>query len=900
MSEELKSLHIKWIRQEDGEERSRIVCGIDETVPVGGIPTTESKEVFFEVPAAYSLYLVTERSDAFVVLLLWYALYRGYDIRSDVPMSEDLYHNIVERLLPHLVRNSGHDVRISAKLLPPLPKGTGVGTGMSCGVDAMHVLQKYADHPIYRFRLTHLCVNNTGSFDTTFTADPSESMKAKVYQRAREVAEEAGLPLIETDCNISKVFTQNHLFTHDFTSAFTVLCLRKLWRCYYYASGGNEGATGWSFKHFLSRGSSDYEGFLFSCLSTSGMEILTEGSALSRMEKIADISRYPIAQRHLHSCMYSADNCSRCDKCSRNLLALDALGKLDAFSEVYDVGFYREHRRRYLWYLRANREERMFSPIYDAFHENRDKELRSVEKVADLIDRFDVLWEKGDPASDAKAVSLIMPYRDTDFHAAYRLADAYAAGRGVEKSREEEAACLHMVADHYRQEVADGFVNSGVRLFDVLWRTKDSDDELMDAILPEANIRRPYAMARMSKMLSEGRGVEKDPEAAIMWMRDAAELNPQRYAADYCAMLMDSEDPERRAEAVAFCKAQIAKRETPKLCAMLSTMYHEGKGTEADQAEAMRWMGRATALDPSYEAGYCRLLSDSDNPSDHKKAAEICAKMCKKGGNPDLWMMMSGMYRDGKGVPKDMVEAARWMRKAVKERPSQLSYEFCRMLQSSGDPDLEREALDIAEERYAKTGSDMYLALIGRAYRYGKGVHKDLPKAVDCMQKAAKAAPNRYLREYCEFLMSTDRPEDHAEAHRICSGLYKKNGSPFSCLMLASMYRDGKGVKKDVPKAMEWFDRYSEASGGVRDSDYCEFLIDSDDPDLHEKAWRLCNEHYSDTFEPSYCGLIARMYRDGKGVQTDLEKAVEWMEKAYIDDPDKWGEEFNELLSRTE
>ena len=893
-----KTLHIRWIRQEDGESKSRIVCGIDETSIVGGMPSTESKEVYFEVGSEYSLYLVSERADAFVVLLLRYALFGSYDIRSDVPMSDDLYHNIKERLLPPLVKNGGYDVSITAPLVPPLPRGTGVGTGMSCGVDALHALMKYSEYPIHRFRLTHLCVYNLGSFDAMHTQDSIEKVREGVFSRARKVSEEVGIPLVETDSNANSVFYQNHMMAHSFTSAFAIFCLRKLWRCYYYASSGVDHSNGWSLKSFLARDSSNYEDFLFSCLSTSGLEIVSEGGTLSRTEKISDLAGYPAARKHLHSCMYSADNCSRCDKCARNLLSLDLLGKLDQFSEVYDVEFYRSHRSRYFWYLRNRREARTFSPIYSAFHASGDPEFRSMEKVANLVDRFDELWAKGDPAADAKAVGLLLPYRNVDHHATYRLADAYATGRGAEKSPQDEADCLRFVADHYRKEISEGFVNSGIRLFDILWRTGDSDGELMEAILPEVNLQRSYAMARMSKMYAEGRGAEKDQEMACLWMRRAAEEDPVRYTSDYCDMLVRTGDPEMQEEAIGFCRSQIAVRERPELCAALSRLHSSLDRNDSDREEAVRWMGRAASLDEGYERGYRDLLLASDDASDHKKAADICVRICRKGGTPDDWLAMSGMYRDGKGVPKDTKEAVAWMRKAVKLRPSQLSYDFCRLLQSSGDPEMEKEAFDIAQQRYAKTGSDMYLALMARAYRDGKGVPKDLSKAVECMQKAAKASPSRYLREYCELLMSTDRPEDHSEAHRICSGLYNKSGSPFSCMMLATMYRDGKGVPKDVSKAMEWFDKYSEASGGTRNSEYCEFILGSDDPGLHEKAWRLCNQYYSDTYDPEYCGLISRMYRDGKGVEKDLGKATEWMEKAYINDPGRWGAEFDDLLSR--
>ena len=41
------------------------------------------------------------------------------------------------------------------------------------------------------------------------------------------------------------------------------------------------------------------------------------------------------------------------------------------------------------WYLRNRRDARTFSPIYSAFHASGDLEFRSMEKVANLVDRFD-------------------------------------------------------------------------------------------------------------------------------------------------------------------------------------------------------------------------------------------------------------------------------------------------------------------------------------------------------------------------------------------------------------------------------------------------------------------------------------------------------------------------------
>lgn len=40
-------------------------------------------------------------------------------------------------------------------------------------------------------------------------------------------------------------------------------------------------------------------------------------------------------------------NCGRCEKCTRTLLALDALGALDKYRDVFDVDYYLSHKQSY-------------------------------------------------------------------------------------------------------------------------------------------------------------------------------------------------------------------------------------------------------------------------------------------------------------------------------------------------------------------------------------------------------------------------------------------------------------------------------------------------------------------------------------------------------------------------
>lgn len=82
--------------------------------------------------------------------------------------------------------------------------------------------------------------------------------------------------------------------------------------------------------------------------STSRMRILHDGASHSRTEKTEFVADYPIVLETLHVCFVGKDthgqdeeNCSRCGKCYRTMLTLDALGKLKDCKifdhRVYDV-----------------------------------------------------------------------------------------------------------------------------------------------------------------------------------------------------------------------------------------------------------------------------------------------------------------------------------------------------------------------------------------------------------------------------------------------------------------------------------------------------------------------------------------------------------------------------------
>jgi len=102
-------------------------------------------------------------------------------------------------------------------------------------------------------------------------------------------------------------------------------------------------------------------------LSPAGLEIITDGAQYTRTEKTEKIASYPFVQKYLNVCVNhwqgyeSAKNCSHCPKCLRTLTALDTLGLLEQYKNVFDLDIYKKHKKEYGYWLVSNYQNNVFA-----------------------------------------------------------------------------------------------------------------------------------------------------------------------------------------------------------------------------------------------------------------------------------------------------------------------------------------------------------------------------------------------------------------------------------------------------------------------------------------------------------------------------------------------------------
>lgn len=303
--------------------------------------------IWFQVESKYAKYLCWERSDAFVIGVLNFAMRNGHDIKCEAPIGEDLLYQIDTYLIDALSENSKQMYRtcIDASVdSSVLPCAGAVGTGISCGVDSFHaiacnVATKYNNHNI-----THLTFYNVGSHGF---GEKAKGLFKERISRSRQFAKEYGFDFIEGDSNIMDVIEHNHLLAHTYFSCFAVYALQKLYSIYFYASAGYK-FTEFSLINNEKYDCCRYELLSLSVFSTHNLRIYSEGDNLSRVQKIKIVADYVPSYKYLNVCTSQDKNCNLCEKCIRTLLELDMIGKLDMYSDVFDVAYYKMHKKYYL------------------------------------------------------------------------------------------------------------------------------------------------------------------------------------------------------------------------------------------------------------------------------------------------------------------------------------------------------------------------------------------------------------------------------------------------------------------------------------------------------------------------------------------------------------------------
>jgi hypothetical protein len=230
--------------------------------------------------------------------------------------------------------------------------GKAVGTGFSCGVDSFYTVLKNLEHTqSSELKLTHLFFCNAGG-----NGGMGGKLARQVFKMRNEhfsmVADELKLDYLYCDCNINEFLQQVHVSTHTFRTLAMVLAFQKLFSVYYFSSGYRAD----EFSVCL-EDTGKYDILTLPNISNQNCRFVSVGSEVSRQGKVEYITRFDMPKKYLHVCLDNKNpsvvkNCSHCKKCKRTMLNLYFAGKLDEYSELFDIDyFYKNKENIILWAL---------------------------------------------------------------------------------------------------------------------------------------------------------------------------------------------------------------------------------------------------------------------------------------------------------------------------------------------------------------------------------------------------------------------------------------------------------------------------------------------------------------------------------------------------------------------
>ena len=322
----------------------------------------DNSGLWFAVPLEYKKYLCTERGDAFVVAMLWYAMVTESDIECEAPVSEKMAFGIKQYLVPALMKEeNGHKRHINiicdTTAIPVANKG-GVGTGMSCGVDSLYTLDVFSRPNVpEKYKLTHLTYFNMGAIFHPNRAtkkvysmkefyETTDKMSLEKLQNAQDVADMSNLPLLYVKSNMDCDYYRGaYGDTGVYRNCACVLATAGLFSIYYCSSGGSN-----AFDLRLDKGSEYYEALLCDVFSTESLSFMLSDYD-TRLEKMLVLQHNKAAQQYLDVC-FCFNSCGECSKCLRTLVTLDILGSLDKFNNVFDIEKYKKNRTdAFVWLL---------------------------------------------------------------------------------------------------------------------------------------------------------------------------------------------------------------------------------------------------------------------------------------------------------------------------------------------------------------------------------------------------------------------------------------------------------------------------------------------------------------------------------------------------------------------
>ena len=252
-------------------------------------------------------------------------------------------------------------------------------------------------------------------------------------------------------------------------------------------------------------------------------------------------------------------------------------------------------------------------------------------------------------------------------------------------------------------------------------------------------------------------------------------------------------------------------------------------------------------------------------------------------GDAEAMLIVAFYYLNGFGTIKENIRISNeWKQKAAEQGNSSAQLQLGYMYHFGKG--VEKDLAKAVEwyQKSAEQGDSEGQWRLGGMYENGDGVEKDLVKAVEWYQKSAEQGDSTGQWRLGNM---------HLYGQGVCKSVkqaiewYEKGAiDPCSQIVLGSMYEEGfEGIPKDYEKAVKWYRASAEQHFSWGEDCLAEMYEQGLGVEQSSKLaveWWLKAVAHEDAFSGAPAYKLGYAYYDGFGVERDLKKAKEYFEKA--------------------
>ena len=321
-----------------------------------------------------------------------------------------------------------------------------------------------------------------------------------------------------------------------------------------------------------------------------------------------------------------------------------------------------------------------------------------------------------------------------------------------------------------------------------------------------------------------------------------------------------------------------SKKRLKNYCYYTGNQFENGNSIYDDIAMAIRWYqeGAENGEAPSqYKLGECYDIGKGVK-KDLSQALNWYEKAAQQ-GYKDVAFTVAERYENGIGARQDWPKACQWYAKSAQNGNAEAQYQLANHYDRGIGVQKEFQTAVYWYQQAAAQNHVEAQVVLGKCYETGHGTPQQPEKAKDMYSKAAEQG-----NVFAQFFLGQcyEKGFGVEEEPVIALGWYTKsaeNGFVDAQRRLADCYLNGYCVRGNIRKAASWYEKAAE-QGDSYSAEKLKTLYDN---------YSVALEVDAEDGEPESQYRLGSCYYFGKGTSKNIEKALEWFNKAANSGNDK-------------